>query len=198
MRLGTALTGARLNVATGAATSATAPSRRALATIERDRATHLGHVSEAAGFLPIEPLAGALPGPHRAWDELAGRLPALWSELAVRRAVPDLPLLPAGPDDLPDAALWRASVVLAAIAYSYARCDLHHLHQRAPLPENVARPWAEVAGRMGRRAPHVAYDDLITANWRLIDPDRPDPIRSVLRTSSSPCRCSAMGQSSSS
>ena len=75
--------------------------------------------------------------------------------------------------------LWRASTVLGSIAYSYVRCDLAHLHEPAPieLPAHIATPWQEISARLERRAPLFAYDDLMTHNWRLIDPHAPDPIR---------------------
>ena len=155
-------------------------SRRALDEIQREARPFLGHVSEDCGFVPPAGLPDALPASHRAWDELAMSLPALWQDMTVRDAVLELPELAAGPEDLPDRALWRASVVLAALGHSFLHCDLEDLHARAPplpLPGQLARPWAQVSARMGRRAPHVAYDDLMTCNWRLLDARRSDPMR---------------------
>lgn len=154
--------------------AATVPSRAALQAIEAEGQLHLGPVSVAHGFMPPEPPLLALPPAWAAWDEAAAALPELWRDLAVRRAVEDeLPALDAA--DLPDTCLRRAVVVLGALAYSYVRCDLDHLHAPAPvaIPEHLARPWREVSARIGRAAPFLAYDDLMTHNWRLLDPARP-------------------------
>lgn len=155
------------------------PSRQVLREIEGEAKEHLGAVSSASGFLSVRAPRSQLPASHRAWDEAADRLPEMWRDLTARPVLADLPLLSAESDDLPDADLWRASVVLASLAYSYVRCDLDDLHAHAPLqvPECIAAPWRRVSERMGRSAPHVAYDDLITHNYRLIDPDAEDPVR---------------------
>jgi sulfite reductase (NADPH) flavoprotein alpha-component len=157
----------------------TVASRRVLTEIEAENAEHLGSVSAAHGFLPRRPPSSRLPASHAAWDEAAAEIPALWRELSGRSTLRGLPLLSAEPEDLPDTDLWRASVVLSALAYTYARCDVDDLHAPAPfdIPACIATPWTRVAERMGRRGPHVAYDDLVTQNYRLIDPDAPNPVR---------------------
>jgi len=157
----------------------TVPSRKVLREIEDAGQEQLGVVSAGSGFLLTEAPRLELPLSHRAWDEAAAQLPVLWRDLAARPALRELPLLSAEPEDLPDADLWRASVVLASLAYSYVRCDLDDLHAHAPVevPECIAAPWRRVSERMGRPAPHVAYDDLITHNYRLIDPQAEDPVR---------------------
>jgi sulfite reductase alpha subunit-like flavoprotein/cytochrome b involved in lipid metabolism len=155
------------------------PSRAALTAIEAAGAHHLGTVSSAHGFVPASSPPPALPASHAAWDEAAAALPALWSARSARRELRDLPLLPAEPDALPDDMLWRASIVLGNLAYGYVRCDVDDLHRMAPipLPEAIAQPWQRVADRMGRPAAHLAYDDIVTHNWVLRDPDRADPFR---------------------
>ncbi len=155
------------------------PSRRVLREIEAEGEEHLGAVSAAHGFLSAEPPRSQLPASHRAWDEAADQLPVMWRDLTARSVLKELPQLSAEPEDLPTADLWRASVALASLAYSYVRCDLDDLHAHAPVPvpECIAAPWRRVSERMGRSAPHVGYDDLITHNYRLIDPDAEDPVR---------------------
>ena len=157
----------------------TVASRRVLSEIEAENAEHLGSVSTAHGFLPRRPPSLSLPASHAAWDEAAAEIPSLWRDLSGRTTLRQLPMLSAEPEDLPDGDLWRASVVLSALAYTYARCDVDDLHAPAPfdIPACIAEPWTRVAERMGRRGPHVAYDDLVTQNYRLIDPDAPDPVR---------------------
>ena len=157
----------------------TVPSRTVLREIEDAGQEQLGVVRAGSGFLSTEAPRLHLPPSHRAWDEAAAQLPLLWRDMAARPVLRDLPLLSAEPEELPDADLWRASVILASLAYSYVRCDLDHLHAHAPVdvPESIAAPWRRVSERMGRPAPHVAYDDLITHNYRLIDPQAEDPVR---------------------
>jgi hypothetical protein len=137
-------------------------------------------VSAQHGFMLAAPPPLALPPSHRACDEAAAALPALWRDLTARAVLgSELPHLPADPGALPDAMLWRASAVLGAIAYSFVRCDDEHMHELAPIeiPAHIAQPWTQVAARMGRKAPLLAYDDLFTHNYRLLDHHAPDPIR---------------------
>lgn len=162
-------------------TGAAVPSRIVLRDIEAEGRPHLGPVSEAHGFMPAEPPDLALPAAFAAWDEAAAALPSLWRDTAVRPAIErDLPALDA--TELPDASLRRAAVVLGALAYSYVRCHLDHLHEPAPIavPEHLAGPWRDVSRRIGREAPFFAYDDLVTHNWRLLDPGAP-PVLENLR-----------------
>ena len=156
------------------------PARAVLAALAAEDSPHLGPVSLQHGFMLATPPASALPGSHRAWDEAAAALPSLWRDLTARRVLgSELPHLPADPHALPDDMLWRASVVLGAIAYSFVRCDVEHMHELAPIeiPAQIAQPWTQVAARMGRTAPLLAYDDLFTHNFRLLDPHAPEPIR---------------------
>ena len=140
---------------------------------------HLGALSASHGLLPRVPPARMLPSSHRAWDEAAEQLPALWRDTAALRVLAGLPLLDASSAALSPEHLWRASVVMACIAFSYVRCDLEDLHLPVPvaLPEAIERPWRQLAARMRRSAPHVAHDDLVTHNWRLLDAHLADPMR---------------------
>ncbi|MGH9126425.1 MAG: cytochrome b5 domain-containing protein [Acidimicrobiales bacterium] len=135
----------------------------------------MGSVNRATGFLPDQPPTLAMPASHQAWDEIAATLPSLWRDVTARKELLELPTLPAGEEDLADEHLWRASVVLGALAYCYVRCDIHDLHLPAPVavPGCILGPWSEVAHRMGRRQPNLEYDDLVTHNWRLRDPRGP-------------------------
>ncbi len=149
----------------------TAPAARVLASAREvsGRAGHenLGPLSAERGFLPTRPPLLGLPESHAAWDEAAARLPALVRDVAVRAALDRMPVLPAGRDALPDAALQRAATVLGLLGHAYWHC-------RAPrptaLPAGVAGPWAEVRRRLGRGPdPVLAYPDLIVHNWRWAD-----------------------------
>jgi hypothetical protein len=148
-----------------------APAARVLASA-REAGARLGHenlgpLSADRGFLPTRPPLLRLPRSHAAWDEAAARLPTLFHDVAVREVLDRLPVLPAGPGALPDAALQRAATVLGLLAHA-------HVHSRVPrpdrLPAGVAVPWAEVRRRLGRSTdPVLAYPDLIVHNWRSAD-----------------------------
>src|SRR4051794_7182228 len=122
-----------------------------------------GPLSWGRGFVPLEDPSGSLPTSHTAWDEAAAALPSLRQNLDLRRALDDLPLLPAGPDALPDAALARAATVLGFLGHSYA----HATRTPSDLPTAVGVPWREVLHRLGRTGePVLSYLDLIVTNWQ--------------------------------
>jgi sulfite reductase alpha subunit-like flavoprotein len=91
-----------------------------------------------------------------------------------RDAAQDLPVLEAGPSALVDADVRRATTVLGILAHSWFRVETS---EPGPLPEAIARPWAEVCARLGRPTPFLEFEDITTANWRPLDPDAPDPMR---------------------
>jgi sulfite reductase (NADPH) flavoprotein alpha-component len=152
--------------------------REVLVTAERinRRLGHenLGFLSERHGFMPTEQPLSAMPASHAAWDQIAAELPDLYRSLRLRRALEQLPILRAGPEELPDRYLLRAASVLAILAHAY-----HYVEQRPPtrIPEAILHPWAEVRRRLGRDQQVLSYIDLIVYNWRLIDADLPDRMR---------------------
>jgi sulfite reductase alpha subunit-like flavoprotein len=154
------------------------PSRRALDAADRDARTSAaglhGYLSEDCGFLPRRPPSTALPPSHRAWDDLARDLPVLFRTLGFRAAAHALPRLDAGPAALPDDDVRRATTVLGILAHSWHRVEPG---EPPPLPEAIARPWAQVCARLGRPRPFLEFEDITTANWRLVDPEAPDPLR---------------------
>jgi sulfite reductase alpha subunit-like flavoprotein len=135
---------------------------------------NLGFLSEQNGFMPGQPPLLALPRSHAAWDQAAADLAGLYRTLRVRPTLDQLPALEAGPEELPDRYLLRAAAVLGVLGHAY-----HYVEQSPPerLPEAILRPWAEVRKRLGRTQPVLSYIDLIIYNWRLIDPNLPDPMR---------------------
>ena len=143
--------------------------------------SHLGSMSLSDGLLPVGDPPTGLPDSHAAWDEAAAALPRMWHELSARRELESLPLLSADPEDLPDSALWRASVVLGGLVYAYVRCDMHDLHLPAPIavPSVLRLPWEAVAARMGRHKAHFSLDDLMLHNWRRLDPDGPVTVENL-------------------
>ncbi|MFZ0547096.1 MAG: cytochrome b5 domain-containing protein [Candidatus Promineifilaceae bacterium] len=151
------------------------PSRRILseAEAENKRLGHenLGFLSESHGFMPTSQPLLSLPPGYQVWDEMAAQLPELFRHLTLRAELERMPLLSAA--DLPDIYLLRAAAIFGIFAHAY------HYVQPEPytaVPEPVQRPWAEISQRLQRPAPHLSFIDLNIYNWRLIDPQHPDPM----------------------
>jgi cytochrome b involved in lipid metabolism len=135
---------------------------------------NLGFVSPTHGLAPAEAPLTTLPLSHRDWDEVAARLPELFSSLRLRDAFLDLPLLHADEAHLADRYLLRAAAVLSILAHSWVRVQPA---DPAPVPATIRVPWEDVTRRLRRPRPFLSYIDLIVYNWRLRDPSRPDPMR---------------------
>jgi len=155
------------------------PARLILTTAARtnQRLGHenLGFLSESHGIMPaVLPLL-SLPAGYEAWDQTAADLPELYRTLRVRAALEAMPVLSAAEKDLPDRYLLRASCLMSMLAHSYFRAEAQA--PARPMPEGIQRPWEEISRRLNRPAPHLSYIDLIMYNWRLVDPDREDPMR---------------------
>jgi cytochrome b involved in lipid metabolism len=152
------------------------PARRVLLEASA-RNLELGHenhgfLSEEAGFMPrVAPLA-SLPASHRAWDDAAASLPELFRTLGLRRALDRMPLLSA--EDLPPRYLHRASTIFSIFAHAY-----HYVETNPPerIPDSVLKPWAEISRRLDRKGPFLSFIDMNAYNWRLFDPNAPDPMR---------------------
>ncbi len=127
---------------------------------------NLGSLSYSHGFLPRrEPLA-ALPSSHKAWDDLAAAIPALFRTYSVRDAIADLPLLSA--DDLPDECVLRASSLFSILAHLYWYCEPQPPEDG--IPPQIQIPWEQITRRLDRPAPHLSFIDLNSHNWQFIDP----------------------------
>ncbi len=133
---------------------------------------NLGALSETHGFLPITPPPLALPPSHKAWDDIAARLPELWRAIRVRQELHALPVLGASEAELPDEYLQRASAIISILAHAYHRISAEP--PDAPMPAGVQAPWEQISQRLNRPAPHLSYNDLILYNWRLRDTARRD------------------------
>ena len=136
---------------------------------------NLGFLSETHGIMPVKPPPLQLPAGYEAWDEMAENLPELYRTLGVRKALEAMPILSAAEADLPDEYLLRASVIMSMLAHAYHRVEANP--PQKPMPEGIQRPWEEISRRLNRPAPHLSYIDLIMYNWKLIDPERDDPMR---------------------
>lgn len=156
----------------------TAPAARVLDEATRRNASlgheNLGSLSESHGFVSTRPPVHDLPAPHDAWVEAADELPELCRGLTVRRRLDELPLLEASPEALADRDLLRAASVVGLLAHAY-----NHLPIRPPdrLPEQLVRPWLQIAARLDRPLLTLTNSDYMWHNWRLIDPHAVDPMR---------------------
>src|SRR5260221_4785933 len=72
------------------------------------------------GFMPRTAADQPLTGSHEAWEQLAAQLPELAVSPHVQRVIADLPMLPAGRNDLPDDQLKRGATLLGAMDRSYS------------------------------------------------------------------------------
>ena len=131
-----------------------------------------GFLSASAGFMPKLPTVLAFPPSHAPWDEVVERMPELWRTVSLRSVLRELPVLGAGPDELPDEYVWRASCALSIFAHSYVRVEKLPAGE---LPISVSTPWAQVNERLKRPEPYMSYNDLIVYNHRLRDPSAEDP-----------------------
>jgi indoleamine 2,3-dioxygenase len=121
------------------------------------------------GFLPSPDPCPALPAEFSRWDEVGRDLPKLLAAGRARAVLERLPDLDAGL--LPDAAVPRAMLLLAFFGHAY----VWESWRQAPaerLPAAVARPWFEVARRLGR-PPVLSYASYALDNWRRLDPSGP-------------------------
>jgi sulfite reductase alpha subunit-like flavoprotein/cytochrome b involved in lipid metabolism len=147
------------------------PSRSVLEAAERHTA-RVGHeldgfLSASHGFIPKIPTMQAFPPSHGPWDAIVAAMPELWRTVSLRPALRSMPVLDAGPADLPDEYVWRAASALAVFAHAYVYVEKL---PAGDLPASVTVPWAQVAGRLRRSGPYMSYNDLIVYNHRLVDP----------------------------
>src|SRR5918999_4823360 len=156
----------------------TAPAARVLTEVARRNASlgheNLGPLSESHGFVSINAPMHDLPAPHDAWVEAADELPELCKSLTVRCRLDELPLLDASPEALAERDLLRAASVIGLLAHAY-----NHIPIRLPdrLPEQLVRPWLQIAARLDRPKLTLTNTDYMWHNWRLIDPHAIDPMR---------------------
>ncbi len=127
---------------------------------------NFGSLSYSHGFLPRREPLKALPASHKAWDDVAAAIPALFRTYSVRDAVADLPLLSA--DDLPDESVLRASSLFSILAHLYWYCEPQPPEDG--IPPQIQIPWEQITRRLDRPAPHLSFIDLNSHNWHFIDP----------------------------
>jgi indoleamine 2,3-dioxygenase len=126
-------------------------------------------VDAQRGFLPLRDPLQALPTGFAAWDDVGRELPKL---LAAERARAVLDRLPAlDTSALPDSALPRAMLLLSFFGHAYVH-QTWRTELARRLPSVLARPWADVARRLGR-PPMLSYASYALDNWRRLDPQGP-------------------------
>ena len=163
------------------ATARSPVSARAALTAAEEANARNGHendgaLSETHGFLPRQPPLGQLPASHATWDETAAYLPELFRSLRVRAVLAGMPVTSAGPDDLDERFLLRASTILSIFAHAYFHVDPDHPQ---PLPTSITRPWQQVSERLDQPGPHLSFNDMNTYNWRRRDPAGPVEVENL-------------------
>ena len=129
---------------------------------------HLFGLSESRGFLPhADPLV-SLPSAFAAWERVAQRLPKYLAGLSLRKSVQSLPAFPVEALKT-EAEVHRAMVILSFIGHAFVFGEKPTVER---IPEILARPWYEVAKKLGR-PPVLSYESYALDNWQRIDPNGP-------------------------
>ena len=132
-------------------------------------------LSDERGFLPHTDPLRQLPHPElAAWEQVATNLPKYLAGLSLRKAVNNLPefrveLLTS------EAEVKRAMVILSFIGHAYVFGERPVVDR---IPAVLAKPWFEVAKRIGR-PPVLSYESYALDNWQRIDPSGPIAIGNI-------------------
>ena len=132
-------------------------------------------LAEGRGFLPVtDPLVALPQSEFAGWEYFAQHLPKYMAAMSVRKAVLALPefrteLLSC------DAELKRAMVLLSFIANAYVFGE-RPIADR--IPAIIARPWYDVAKKLGR-PPVLSYESYVLDNWTRLDPEGPIAIGNI-------------------
>ncbi|HJT20437.1 MAG TPA: hypothetical protein VJ746_08200 [Nitrospira sp.] len=133
-------------------------------------------LSSELGFLPTDPLVDLPDCP--ALNHLASELPKLLSARLVRRYILDEPTPVASiPSEWGDQHYRAAMRMLSFAAHAY----VWEIPDRpaTSLPVQLARPWYEVARRLGR-PPVLSYASYALDNWRRIDSQKPIELDNIV------------------
>jgi indoleamine 2,3-dioxygenase len=126
-------------------------------------------LSASRGFLPHHDPIHKLPkAEFVAWEHVAQNLPKFLSGLSVRKTVNSLPEFPVTLLSS-DSELKRAMVILSFIGHAYVFGERPVVDR---IPAVLAKPWYEVAKKMGR-PPVLSYESYALDNWQRIDPQGP-------------------------
>ena len=133
-------------------------------------------ISIDQGFLPSDPLEQLLDSPTL--NHLAHELPKLLSARRVRQFIDGQhQLLPSIPTTWRDQDYRAAMRILsfAGHAYVWETPD----QPAATIPPQLARPWHEIALKLGR-PPVLSYASYALDNWRRLDPARPIQLDNIV------------------
>lgn len=126
-------------------------------------------LSATRGFLPHQdPLARLPQAEFAPWEVLAQALPKYMAALSVRKTVNALPDFPVALLSN-DAELKRAMMIVSFIGHAYVYGERPVADR---LPAVLAKPWYEIAKKMGR-PPVLSYESYALDNWQRIDPQGP-------------------------
>ncbi|MCH2148552.1 MAG: indoleamine 2,3-dioxygenase, partial [Phycisphaerales bacterium] len=128
----------------------------------------LHDVDPERGFLPASDPLRLLPDDFAPWEHLAIDLPALVATQQVREAILNLPALETH-TLTSEPELRRAMLLLSVFA---SACVWSRSQPLTSLPENLCRPWADVASKLDRPM-IIAHASIVLHNWRRIDPTGP-------------------------
>lgn len=125
-------------------------------------------LSETRGFLPHSDPLLSLPQTFAAWERVGQHLPKYLAGLSLRKTVDALPHFDVNALKT-DAEVHRAMVILSFIGHAYVFGEKPTVDR---IPEVLARPWYEVATKLGR-PPVLSYESYALDNWQRIDPNGP-------------------------
>lgn len=126
-------------------------------------------LSADRGFLPNQdPLRSLTAAEFSAWEHVATNLPKYLAGLSVRKTVNALPEFPVALLSS-DAEIRRAMVVLSFIGHAYVFGERPVVDR---IPAVLAKPWYEVAKKLGR-PPVLSYESYALDNWFRLDPNGP-------------------------
>ncbi|KAH7077016.1 hypothetical protein BKA63DRAFT_565377 [Paraphoma chrysanthemicola] len=160
-----------------------------------------GYLSSAHGFLPPDPSEAPVAlraSPGRIWSDLCERMPGVVARGNMRNSILALPLVHGTPENIPDRALWAATVCLGILASVYRYEEVNdgnegvnitapqsafkNIHgdddeeeETRGIPRNIAIPLRQVCTRMGRALPHLTQFDVSIYNYKLRDPTSVQP-----------------------
>lgn len=127
------------------------------------------------GFLPAEDPLPRLPAAFGQWEALAAELPKLLATTQVRRFLDRAPDFDAAALRT-DAELERAMQILSYLGHAYVWGEARAAFR---LPANLARPWTQLAQRLGR-PPVLSYASYALHNWRRLDPKGPVALGNIV------------------
>jgi indoleamine 2,3-dioxygenase len=142
--------------------------------VENVAAERFGVTAER-GFLPRDDPLGRLPSALAEWDELASDLPKLMATGRVRTFL-ERPLAFDAASLTTHADVERAMLILSYLGHAYVWGDVRPVYR---LPTALARPWHDVALRLGR-PPVLSYASYALANWRRVDPEGPVALGNIV------------------